>query len=53
MTKERWIKGEEQLNKLNKATNVFSDDYKKEIKVKDEIIREMQCHVPRLWKINR
>ena len=37
MTKERWIKGEEQLNKLNKAAKVFSDDYKKEIKVKDVI----------------
>ena len=35
MTKERRIKGEEQLNKLNKATKFFSDDYKKEIEVKD------------------
>ena len=56
MTKENRIEGEEQLSKLSKATNFFSDnfdDYKKERKVRNSIIREMQCNTPRLWKINR
>ena len=56
MTKENRIEGEEQLSKLSKAINFFSDnfdDYKKERKVRNEIIREMQCNTPRLWKINR
>ena len=56
MTKENRIEAEEQLSKLSKATNFFSDnfdDYQKERKVKNEIIREMQCNTPRLWKINR
>ena len=56
MTKENRIEGEEHLSKLSKATNFFSDnidDYQKERKVKNEIIREMQCNTPRLWKINR
>ena len=56
MTKENRIEGEEQLSKLSKATNLFSDnfdDYKKERKVRNAIIREMQCNTPRLWKINR
>ena len=56
MTKENRIEGDEQLGKLSKATNVFSDnfdDYQKERKVKNEIIREMQCNTPRLRKINR
>ena len=56
MTKEIWIKGEKEINKLNKATSFFGDnfdDYEKERKVKDEIIREMQCNTPRIWEINR
>ena len=56
MTNENRIEGEEQLSKLSKATNFFSDnfdDYQKERKVKNEIIREMQCNTPRLRKINR
>ena len=56
MTKENRIEGDEQLGKLSKATNVFSnnfDDYQKERKVKNEIIREMQCNTPRLRMINR
>ena len=56
MTNENRIEGEEQLSKLSKATNFFSDnfdDYQKERKVKNEIIREMQCNTPRLRMINR
>ena len=56
MTNENRIEGEEQLSKLSKATNFFSDnfdDYQKERKVKNETIREMQCNTPRLRKINR
>ena len=56
MKKETRIKGEEEINKINKSTSFFGDnfdDYEKERKVKDEIIREMQCNTPRIWEINR
>ena len=56
MTKEIWIKGEREINKLNKATSFFGDnfhDYEKERKVKNEKITEMQCNTPRIWGINR
>ena len=44
MTKEIWIKGESEINKLNKSTNFFGNnfhDYEKERKVKNEKITEM------------
>ena len=56
MTKEIWIKGEKEINKLNKATSFFGDnfhDYEEERKVKNEKITEMQCNTPRIWGINR
>ena len=56
MTKEIWIKGEKEINKLNKVTSFFGDtfrDYEKERKVKNEKITEMKCNTPRIWGINR
>ena len=43
MTKEIWIKGEKEINKLNKVTSFFGDnfhDYEKERKVKNEKLQK-------------